>query len=115
MQVTGEHVKQVAHEVRGRITPEGAQALVTRELRDRDQADSDRWQVSHWPCAAGAWLSARCCRLCLRLLCCLLVMHAFTRKSNAMTFTCVAICNCAHISNATTASHAPGLIGYTQP
>ncbi|DBA74957.1 hypothetical protein WJX77_011846 [Trebouxia sp. C0004] len=44
VQVTGEHLKQVVHEVRGRITPEGAQALVTRELRDRDQADSDRWQ-----------------------------------------------------------------------
>jgi len=65
VQVTGEHLKQVAHEVRGRITPEGAQALVIQELRDRDQADSDRWQVSHLPCAtAGACLFACCCQLC---------------------------------------------------
>ena len=62
MQVTGEHLKQVAHEVRGRITPEGAQALVIQELRDRDQADSDRWQVSHLPCATGAaYLLAAVC------------------------------------------------------
>lgn len=80
MQVTEEHLNQLVHEVRGRITPQGAQALVTRELRDRDQADSDRWQVSYQPCAAGACLSACCCLLHLGLSWCLLVTHATHTK-----------------------------------
>lgn len=45
LQVTGEQLKQVQHEVRGRVTPEEGRALVSRALRDRDQADSDKWQV----------------------------------------------------------------------
>ena len=45
MQVTGDQLKQVLQEVRGRITPEEGRALVSRALRDRDQADSDKWQV----------------------------------------------------------------------
>ena len=111
MQVTGEHLKQVAHEVRGCMTPGGTQALVTRELRDRDQADSDRWQVNHQPCTAGACLPACCCLLCLELLWCLLVMHAITRKSNAMTLMCVsAFASIPHQVNLDLAVQA--LIGY---
>ena len=45
LQVTGEQLQQVLQEVRGRITPEEGRALVSRALRDRDQADSDKWQV----------------------------------------------------------------------
>lgn len=45
LQVTGEQVQQVLQEVRGRITPEEGRALVSRALRDRDQADSNKWQV----------------------------------------------------------------------
>lgn len=45
VQVTGDQLKQVLQEVRGRITPEEGRALVSRALRDRDQADSDKWQV----------------------------------------------------------------------
>ena len=52
VQVTGEHLKQVVHEVGGRVTPEEAGALVAKELRSRDQADSDRWQVHVQPQAA---------------------------------------------------------------
>ncbi|KAL3133626.1 hypothetical protein ABBQ32_008144 [Trebouxia sp. C0010 RCD-2024] len=44
IQVTGEQVQQVLQEVRGRITPEEGRALVSRALRDRDQADSNKWQ-----------------------------------------------------------------------
>lgn len=45
LQVTGEQLKQVLQEMRGKITPEEGRALVSRALRDRDQADSDKWQV----------------------------------------------------------------------
>lgn len=45
LQVTGEQLKQVLQDLRGKITPEEGRALVSRALRDRDQADSDKWQV----------------------------------------------------------------------
>lgn len=44
-QVTGDQLKQVLQEMRGKLTPEQGRALVSRALRDRDQADSDKWQV----------------------------------------------------------------------
>ncbi len=49
LQVAGEQLQQVLQEVRGRITPEEGRALVSRALRDRDQADSDKWQVLPHP------------------------------------------------------------------
>lgn len=45
VQVTGEQLKHVVHEVRGQVTPKEAKALVSKALGDRDQADSDKWQV----------------------------------------------------------------------
>lgn len=45
IQVTGEQLQQVLHEVRRRVTPEEGRAIVSRALRDRDQADSEKWQV----------------------------------------------------------------------
>ena len=47
VQVTGEQLKHVQQEARRRVTPEEGKALVSRALRDHDQADSDRWQVLH--------------------------------------------------------------------
>ena len=45
LQVTGDQLKQVLQEMRGKLTPEEGRALVVRALRDRDQMDSDKWQV----------------------------------------------------------------------
>ena len=45
LQVTGDQLKQVLQEMRGKLTPEEGRALVSRALRDRDQTDSDKWQV----------------------------------------------------------------------
>lgn len=45
LQVTGDQLKQVLQEMRGKLTPEEGRALVVRALRDRDQTDSDKWQV----------------------------------------------------------------------
>ena len=45
LQVTSDQVKQVLQETRGKLTPEEGRALVNKALRERDQADCDKWQV----------------------------------------------------------------------
>ena len=46
MQATEEQVGRLGQEVGRLVTPDQARALVLRELRSRDQADSDKWQVN---------------------------------------------------------------------
>ena len=61
LQVTGDQLKQVLQEMRGKLTPEEGRALVGRALRDRDQADSDKWQVLLTPSQSSFWLICRTC------------------------------------------------------
>ena len=94
VQVTGEHLKGVVQEVRGRVTPEEARALITRELRQRDQADSDKWQV-RMLLSAGC----TCVSCCLQALHCMLLTVLTTRillpplwTGEGMLPVCVCVC-----------------------
>lgn len=57
--MTGDQLKQVLQEMRGKLTPEEGRAFVGRALRDRDQADSDKWQVLQHHTRALFWLVCR--------------------------------------------------------
>ena len=49
LQVTGESLREVVREVGARLTPQEGRGLTQSLLRDRDQKDSDQWQVSPLP------------------------------------------------------------------